>query len=52
VPHGLGRKPIGYDVVRRDAAAIVYDSSGGSWGEDVIYLKCDTASVTIKLRVY
>lgn len=52
IPHGLGRKPIGYDVVRRDAACIVYDSSGGSWGKDVLYLKCDTASVTIKLRVY
>jgi hypothetical protein len=52
VPHGLGRKPIGYDVVRRDKAAIVYDSSGGSWGNDVLYLKCDTASTTIRLRVY
>lgn len=52
VPHGLGRKPIGYDVVRRDKAAIVYDSSGGSWGDNVLYLKCNTASTTIKLRVY
>lgn len=52
IPHGLGRKPIGYDVVRRDVACIVYDSSGGSWGNDVIYLKCNTASVTLKLRVY
>ena len=52
VPHGLGRKPIGYDVVRRDKAAVVYDSSGGSWGSDAIYLKCNVASTTIKLRVY
>lgn len=52
VPHGLGRKPIGYDVVRKDKAAIVYDSSGGSWGDNVLYLKCNVASVTIKLRVY
>lgn len=52
VPHGLGRKPIGYDVVRKDKAAIVYDSSGGSWGENVLYLKCNVASTTIKLRVY
>jgi len=52
IPHGLGRKPVGYDVVRRDAACIVYDSSGGSWGNNVIYLKCNTASVTIKLRIY
>ncbi len=52
VPHGLGRKPIGYDVVRRDLACIVYDSSGGSWGNDTLYLKCNVASATIKLRVY
>lgn len=52
VPHGLGRKPIGYDVVRRDVACHVYDSSGGSWGKELIYLKCNVASATIKLRVY
>ena len=52
VPHGLGRKPIGYDVVRQDKACNVYDSSGGSWGFDTLYLKCDTANATIKLRVY
>ena len=52
VPHGLGRKPIGYEVVRRDKAAIVYDSSGGSWSDSTLYLKCNTASTTIKLRVY
>jgi hypothetical protein len=52
VPHGLGRKPIGYEVVRRDKACIVYDSSGGSWGDKLFYLKCNTANATIKLRVY
>ena len=52
VPHGLGRKPIGYDVVRQDKACNVYDSSGGSWGEDTLFLKCDAANATIKLRVY
>lgn len=52
VPHGLQRKPIGYDVVRKDKAAIVYDSSGGSWGKNIMYLKCDTDNVTIKLRIY
>jgi hypothetical protein len=52
VPHGLGRKPIGYDVVRKDKACIVYDSSGGSWGDTLFYLKCNTANATIKLRVY
>jgi hypothetical protein len=52
VPHGLGRKPIGYDVVRQDKACNVYDSSGGSWGFDTLFLKCDVANCTIKLRVY
>lgn len=52
VPHGLGRKPIGYDVVRLDKAAIVYDSSAGSWGNEVIYLKCNAANATIRLRIY
>lgn len=52
VPHGLGRKPIGYDVVRRDLACSVYDSSGGSWGNDIMFLKCSVGSVTIRLRVY
>jgi hypothetical protein len=52
VPHGLGRKPIGYDIVRRDKAAIVYDSSGGSWNDTTLYLKCNVASTTVKLRVY
>ena len=52
VPHGLGRKPIGYDVVRQDKACNVYDSSGGSWSDDTLFLKCDTANCTIKLRVY
>ena len=52
VPHGLGRKPMGYDVVRQDKACNVYDSSGGSWGDDTLFLKCDVANATIKLRVY
>jgi hypothetical protein len=52
IPHGLGRKPIGYDVVRRDKACIVYDSSGGSWGTTTMYLKCNATSATIKLRIY
>jgi hypothetical protein len=52
IPHGLGRKPIGYDVVRRDLACSVYDSSGGSWGKDVFFLKCSVGSVTLKIRVY
>lgn len=52
VPHGLNRKPIGYEVVRRDKACVVYDSSGGSWSDSLIYLKCNVINCTIKLRVY
>jgi hypothetical protein len=52
VNHGLKRTPVGVDVISRDAAGVVYDSRRGSWTSAVLYLKCDTASVTIKLRVY
>ena len=52
IPHGLGRKPIGYDIVRQDKACNVYDSSGGSWGNNIFMLKCDVTNVTIKIRVY
>lgn len=52
VPHGLKRVIIGYDVVRRDRAAHIYDSSYGSWDDQLIFLKCDVASATVRLRVY
>jgi len=52
VPHDLGRVPIGYEVVRRDKAAVVYDADAGSWNERRFYVKANVASVTVKLRVY
>jgi hypothetical protein len=52
VPHGLGRVPVGYVVVRIDRAANVYDSSVGSWSPTLLYLKCDTASASIRLMVW
>jgi len=52
IPHGLGRRPIGYVVVRSDRAVSVYDSSNGSWGDSLMYLKADTASATIRLLVW
>jgi hypothetical protein len=52
LPHGLGRTPVGYAVVRRDRAGTVYDSSIGSWNDTLLYLKADVASMTIKLLVW
>lgn len=52
IPHGLGRRPIGYWVVRRDRACIIYDSSNGSWSSTLLYLRSDTASATIRLLVF
>lgn len=52
VPHGLGRIAIGYDVVRKDRAADVYDSSTGSWTDELMYLRCSVASATVRLRIY
>ena len=51
VPHGLKRLAVGVLVVAKDKAAIVYDSNRGSWTRDKILLKCDTGSVTLKLRI-
>ena len=51
VPHGLKRLAVGVLVVAKDKAAIVYDSNRGSWTRDRILLKCDTGSVTLKLRI-
>lgn len=50
--HGLRRNAAGYLVVRRNAAAILYDSSIGSWGPESVFLKCNTASVLFKIMVF
>jgi len=52
VIHGLQRVPVGYLIVRADKACNVYDSSAGSWTESLLYLKCDTAGVTIKIVLF
>lgn len=52
IPHGLGKRPIGYQVVLVDAACSVYDPNfGAAWGERVITLACDTAGTKVKLLV-
>lgn len=52
VPHGLARTPIGFDVIFRDTAGVVYASRAGSWSDTIIFLKCSVATTTLKLRVY
>jgi len=51
VPHGLKRLVVAVEVGIQDKAAIMYASNRGSWTRDKILLKCDTASVPLKLRV-
>ena len=52
IPHGLGRTPAGYNIVRKDRAGIVYDSNTGGWGPELFYLKCDEASLTCTIEVF
>lgn len=52
VPHGLGRKPVGYILTRQDRAVVVYDSSAGSWSDSLIYLKANVADATVTLMVW
>lgn len=52
IRHGLGRVPFGYIPARKDFAASIYDSSVGSWTNNVMYLKCDVKSITALLWVF
>lgn len=51
-PHGLERVPEGFIVTNRDRACSVYQSDGGTWSDEMIYLKCDTASAQVQLIVF
>lgn len=51
IPHKLGRVPRGIIVVMQDKAASVYKGTT-AWTSSNIYLKVNTASVTIKLLVF
>lgn len=50
--HGLGRIPVGKVVVRQDKAASLYDSSAGSWTTEVVYFKCNVASVLVRIVLF
>lgn len=49
-PHGLERVPVGFAVVDRDRACIVYRDE--EWSEDVVKLKCDTASAEVVIYIW
>ncbi|MGH7411398.1 MAG: hypothetical protein ACREJ6_10140 [Candidatus Methylomirabilis sp.] len=49
--HGLGKRATGFFVLQMDKAAILYVSNIGSWASDVLYLKCNVASVTFRIIV-
>lgn len=51
VSHGLDRVPAGYFVVKRSGAALVYDG-GTVWTSTSIYLKCNQASIALRLIVF
>lgn len=52
IPHSLNRVPVGYKVMRRDKACIIYDANIGDWGDDLFYLKSDTAASTVAMIVF
>ncbi len=51
VAHGLNRVPVGFIVVNRDKAGIIYDS-GGTWTTTNILLKCNVASMAATILVF
>jgi hypothetical protein len=51
VAHSLDRVPAGYFVVKRDKAALVYDSAT-SWTTSAIHLKCSLASTSLRLIIF
>lgn len=52
VTHNLGRVPVGYDIKSKDRAGQIYDSRKASWTNTQMFLKADTASMSIVLFVH
>lgn len=50
IPHLLGRVPVRAERTRADRACDVYDS-GTAWTATTLYLKCNTASALVLLRI-
>ena len=51
VSHSLGRVPAGYIVVKGNKAGVVYDGAT-VWTTSNIYLKCNVASVALRLIIF
>jgi hypothetical protein len=51
VAHGIGKVPTGYIVYSQDKAASLYKGST-AWTATNIYLKCNVATVIVKIVVF
>ncbi|MBI4397416.1 MAG: hypothetical protein HY548_09990 [Elusimicrobia bacterium] len=51
VAHSLGKVPTGYIVYEQDKAGSVYKGPS-AWTTSNIYLKCDVATVAVKILVF
>lgn len=51
ISHGLGRVPSGCLVIGQDKAASVYNGSTAN-DDATLYLRCDTATVALKVLVW
>jgi len=51
VSHTLGRVPIGFLILNRDKAGVVYDS-GTAWTTANLYLKCSAASSLVTIHIF
>ena len=51
IKHGLGKKPVGYDVKRADNIGVVYDGTT-PWTDQLIYLRCTVATQNITIFVH
>lgn len=49
--HELKRVPIGYIVIERDKAGVIYDGTS-SWTDTTIYLRSNVASVAATILVF
>ncbi len=48
-PHSLESAPMGYIVVLQNKAGSLYVSNFGGWSSDLVYFKCDVASVLFNI---
>ena len=51
VAHGLNSVPLGYLIVSRDKAGVVYNSTT-AWTNENIYLKCSVATVVLVVMIF